>query len=103
MEEILLFLLKKGAKDSAVKISTKDLGKVLGISQQTASKKLIDLILKSCISLFLLEIYYLIINSIAKNMTNFIKITISNIIEIVLILFNLLLPLLSLFIIIYYL
>jgi len=43
MDEILLFLLKKGAKDSAVKISTKDLGKLLCMSQQTASKKLIDL------------------------------------------------------------
>lgn len=43
MDEILLFLLKKGAKDNAVKISTKDLGKVLSMSQQTASKKLIEL------------------------------------------------------------
>ena len=43
MEDLLVFLLKKGAHNKPVRISTTEIGKLLCMSQQNASKKLTDL------------------------------------------------------------
>src|SRR3989338_8257530 len=43
MDEVLIFLLKKGAHNKPVKISTTEIGKIIGMSQQNASKRLMDL------------------------------------------------------------
>ncbi len=40
MDEILVFLLKKGGNRRGLRITTTELGRALGISQQSASRKL---------------------------------------------------------------
>ncbi len=42
MDELIFFLLKKRAHLQPVRITTCELGKILGMSQQNASKKLLD-------------------------------------------------------------